>query len=136
MKYILEKLTQYFVCLPSITLPSTVLLESFRFAAGNIVIDQVGLTMGCFETSSIGFLSLCEICELMFLFLFRGRQTSREDFAFYFDHTRIYPDFSSNDPHPHRLRDLAARLLLDKQLVPVFEHLNNVDTGKALLIIP
>lgn len=48
--------------------------------------DTVGwLTVEGFETSSIGFLSLRlvhKICELMFLFLFLGRQASRGALAF------------------------------------------------------
>lgn len=70
----------------NITLPLSVLLESFRFSAGTTVVDTVGwLTTECFETSSIGFPSLRlvhKICELMFLFLFLGRQASRGPLAF------------------------------------------------------
>lgn len=68
------------------TLPLCVLLESSRFAAGSAAVNTVGcLTIECFETSSVVFLSPClvhKICKLMFLFLFLGRQTSREALAF------------------------------------------------------
>lgn len=70
----------------NISLPLSVLLGSFMIAAGSTVVDTVGwLTVECFETSSIGFLSLCLVHKLrvlMFLFLFLGRQASRGALAF------------------------------------------------------
>lgn len=72
-------------------------------------VDTVGcLTMECFETHSVRFLSPplpYMICKLMFLFLFLGKQASRGALAFILITQEYMLFFPSNDPHPPHLQD-------------------------------
>lgn len=68
------------------TLPLYVLLERLGFAAAATAVDTVAhFTRSSFESSSVVFLSphqVHKLCKQMQLFLFLGRQTSREALAF------------------------------------------------------